>query len=275
MNKLDAYKMDGLGNDFIIFDKRKKSISLTKDQIIKISSRSNIGCDQVIFIDKDETSDVSLTFYNSDGGEISACGNGSRCTAYLLMKENNNKKISLRTKVGILQAKLDDKNLVRINMGQPNFKWRKIPLSKEMDNKNLKIKINSTDGKEIEGGFSLSIGNPHIVFFVEDFNKFNLKEIGPKIENHNYFPERCNVTLASIKNKKHVKVKVWERGAGLTKACGTAACATAVSGAVLKLNERYVDIEFQEGLLNIDWNADNNIYLTGKISEVKKITVSI
>ncbi|HIO51563.1 MAG TPA: diaminopimelate epimerase [Pelagibacteraceae bacterium] len=275
MNKLDAYKMDGLGNDFIIFDKRKKSISLTKDQIIKISSRSNIGCDQVIFIDKDETSDVSLTFYNSDGGEISACGNGSRCTAYLLMKENNNKKISLRTKVGILQAELGDKNLVRINMGQPNFKWRKIPLSKEMDNKNLKIKINSTDGKEIEGGFSLSVGNPHIIFFVEDFNKFNLKEIGPKIENHNYFPERCNVTLASIKNKKHVKVKVWERGAGLTKACGTAACATAVSGAVLKLNERYVDIEFQEGLLNIDWNADNNIYMTGKISEVKKITVSI
>ena len=275
MNKLDAYKMDGLGNDFIIFDKRKKSISLTKDQIIKISDRGNIGCDQVIFIDKDKTNDAYLTFYNSDGGEISACGNGSRCAAYLLMKENNNKKISLKTKAGILQAELDDKNLVRINMGQPNFKWGEIPLSKEMNNKNLKIKINSTDGKEIEGGFSLSVGNPHIIFFVEDFNKFNLKEIGPKIENHNYFPERCNVTLASIKNKKHVKVKVWERGAGLTKACGTAACATAVSGAVLKLNERYVDIEFQEGLLNIDWNADNNIYMTGKISEVKKITVSI
>ena len=275
MNKLDAYKMDGLGNDFIIFDKRKKSISLTKDQIIKISDRSNIGCDQVILIDNDKSSNAYLTFYNSDGGEIAACGNGSRCAAYLLMKENNNKKISLRTKVGILRAELDDKNLVRINMGQPNFKWEKIPLSKEMDNKNLKIKINSTDGNEIEGGFALSVGNPHIIFFVEDFNKFNLKEIGPKIENHNYFPEKCNVTLASIKNKKHVKVKVWERGAGLTKACGTAACATAVSGAVLKLNERYVDIEFQEGLLNIEWNADNNIYMTGKISEVKKVTVSV
>jgi diaminopimelate epimerase len=275
MNKLDAYKMDGLGNDFIIFDKRKKSISLTKDQIIKISDRGNIGCDQVIFIDNDKSSNAYLTFYNSDGGEIAACGNGSRCAAYLLMKENNNKKISLRTKVGILRAELDDKNLVRINMGQPNFRWEKIPLSKEMDNKNLKIKINSTDGKEIEGGFSLSVGNPHIIFFVEDFNKFNLKEIGPKIENHNYFPEKCNVTLASIKNKKHVKVKVWERGAGLTKACGTAACATAVSGAVLKLNERYVDVEFQEGLLNIEWNADNNIYMTGKISEVKKVTVSV
>ena len=275
MNKLDAYKMDGLGNDFIIFDKRKKSISLTKDQIIKISDRGNIGCDQVIFIDNDKSSNAYLTFYNSDGGEIAACGNGSRCAAYLLMKENNNKKISLRTKVGILRAELDDKNLVRINMGQPNFKWEKIPLSKEMDNKNLKIKINSTDGKEIEGGFSLSVGNPHIIFFVEDFNKFNLKEIGPKIENHNYFPEKCNVTLASIKNKKHVKVKVWERGAGLTKACGTAACATAVSGAALKLNERCVDIEFKEGLLNINWKEDNNIYMTGAVSEVKKITVNI
>ena len=275
MNKLNAYKMDGLGNDFIIFDKRKKSISLTKEQIIKISGRNNVGCDQVIFIDKDESSNAFLKFYNSDGGEISACGNGSICVAYLLMKESKNKKISLRTKVGILQAELNDENLVCINMGRPNFEWRKIPLLKEMDNKNLKININSADGKEVVGGFSLNVGNPHVIFFVEDFNKFNLKEIGPKIENHNYFPEKCNVTLASIKNKKHVKIKVWERGAGLTKACGTAACATAVSGAVLKLNERYVDIEFQEGLLNIDWNADNNIYMTGKISEVKKITVSI
>ena len=275
MNKLVAYKMDGLGNDFIIFDKRKKSVSLTKEQIIKIADRNSIGCDQVIFIEKDENNNAFLKFYNSDGGEISACGNGSRCVAYLLMKENNNKKISLGTKVGILQAELNDKNLVCINMGQPNFEWDKIPLVKKMDNKNLEIKINGVDGKEITGGFSLSVGNPHIIFFVEDFNRFNLKEIGPKIEHHNYFPEKCNVTLASIKNKNHVKVKVWERGVGLTKACGTAACATAVSGAVLKLSERCVDIEFAEGLLNIDWKKDNNIYMTGKVSEVKKITVNI
>ena len=275
MNKLVAYKMDGLGNDFIIFDKRKKSVSLTKEQIIKISDRNSIGCDQVIFIEKDENSNAFLKFYNSDGGEISACGNGSMCVAYLLMKENNNKKISLGTKVGILQAELNDKNLVSINMGEPNFEWNKIPLSKKMDTQNLKIKINGIDGKEARGGFSLSIGNPHVIFIVEDFNQFNLKEIGPKIENYSYFPEKCNVTLASIKNKNHVKVKVWERGVGLTKACGTAACATAVSGAVLKLSERCVDIEFVEGLLNIDWKKDNNIYMTGKASEVKKITVNI
>jgi len=275
MNNLEAYKMDGLGNDFVIFDNRKKSISLTKNQIVKISNRNNIGCDQIIFIDKDKDSNVFLKFYNSDGGEISACGNGSRCVAYLLMKENNNKKISLRTKAGVLEAELNDQNSVCINVGQPNFEWNKIPLLKKMDNRNLEMTINSIDGKEIAGGFSLSVGNPHVVFFVKDINQFNLKEIGPKIENHSYFPEKCNVTLANIKNKKLVKVKVWERGAGLTRACGTAACAVAVSGAVLKLNERCVDIEFKEGLLNIDWKKNNNIYMTGKVSEVKKITVNI
>ena len=275
MSNLDAYKMDSLGNDFIIFDKRKESISLTKDQIMKISDRNNIGCDQVIFVDADKSNNAYLTFYNSDGGEIKACGNGSRCAAYLLMKENNTKKISLKTKAGILLAELDNKNLVSINMGQPNFEWKRIPLLKEMDNKNLKIKINSTEGKEIVGGFSLSVGNPHVIFFVKNINQFNIKDIGPKIENHEYFPEKCNVTLANIKNKKHVKVNVWERGAGLTKACGTAACATAVSGAVLRLNERCVDIEFPEGLLNIDWKTDNNIYMTGKVSRVKEITVNI
>ncbi len=137
MNNLEAYKMDGLGNDFIIFDNRKKSIFLTKDQIIKISNRNNIGCDQVIFIGQDKNHDAFLKFYNSDGGEISACGNGSRCVAYFLMKENNLKKTSLRTNAGILQAELNDKNLVSINIGQPNFEWDKIPLIKK-----IKIKVN-------------------------------------------------------------------------------------------------------------------------------------
>ena len=131
MNNLKAYKMDGLGNDFVIFDNRKKSVSLTKNQIIKISNRNNIGCDQVIFINEDKSNNAFLKFYNSDGGEISACGNGSRCVAYFLMKENNHKNISLRTNAGILQAKLNDKNLVSINMGQPNFEWNKIPLIKK------------------------------------------------------------------------------------------------------------------------------------------------
>tara|TARA_B100000131_G_scaffold319827_1_gene366508 strand:- start:1251 stop:2078 length:828 start_codon:yes stop_codon:yes gene_type:complete len=275
MNKFEAYKMDGLGNDFIIFDNRKKSFSLTKDQIIRISDRKNIGCDQVIFIEKDNSNDAFLKFYNSDGGETTACGNGSRCVAYLLMEENNKKNISLKTKNGILYSNLSGQHTVRINMGMPNFKWNKIPLSREMDYKNLNIKISSKNGKEIAGGFSLSVGNPHVVFFVENVDNFNLNEIGPKIENHNYFPQKCNVTIANVENTKHIKVKVWERGAGLTKACGTAACATGVASAKLKLTDRETNIEFQEGSLNINWHKDNNIYMTGKVSKIKKITVNI
>jgi|TARA_B110000438_G_C15802004_1_gene645577 diaminopimelate epimerase len=275
MNKFDAYKMDGLGNDFIIFDKREKPILLSKNQIKKISNRNHTGCDQVIFISKSKSGDPLIEFYNSDGGETAACGNGSRCVAYLLMKENNEKKITLRTKFGILKAEINNENLIKINMGSPNFEWHKIPLVKEMDNRNLKIKINNIDGKEVVGGFSLSVGNPHLIFFVEELNKFDLNKIGPQLENHNYFPEKCNITLASIINKKYIKVKVWERGAGLTRACGTAACATAVSGSILGLNDRSVDIEFIEGLLNINWKKDNNIYMTGKVSKIKKIVISI
>jgi diaminopimelate epimerase len=191
------------------------------------------------------------------------------------MRESNKKKISLGTKSGILKATLDNKNLITINIGRPNFKWNTIPLLKDINNRNLKIKINSNDGKEIIGGFSLNVGNPHVIFFVNDFNQFNLKEIGPEIENHKYFPEKCNVTLACVENKKYLKIKVWERGAGLTKACGTAACAAAVAGAELKLTNRCVDIKFQQGVLNIDWKMDNNIYMKGKVSEIKKIIVNI
>ena len=275
MNKLDAYKMDGLGNDFIIFDKRKKSISLTKEQIVKISDRNNIGCDQVIFISNDHNNETTLTFYNSDGGEIAACGNGSRCVAYLLMREKNQRKISLKTKAGTLEAELDKNNLVCINIGQPNFIWNKIPLSKNIDNKNLKIKITNNVEQEIEGGFSLSVGNPHVIFFVDDFNKYDLIKIGPKVENHKYFPEKCNVTLAQIINKKNIKIKVWERGAGLTMACGTAACATAIAASILNLTDRSLNIEFTKGILNINWSLNNNIYMTGKVSEIKKIIINI
>ncbi len=274
MTKLKAYKMDGLGNDFIIFDNRKKSITLTKEQLIKISDRNFIGCDQVIFINNHKNFDANLTFYNSDGGQIGACGNGSRCVAYLLMKEKSSKQVSLKTNGGILYAELNS-NKVNLNIGQPNFNWKDIPLSKELDYKNLKIIVKDRKENKLEGGFSLSVGNPHVVFFVNNLNNYELDKIGPRIENHKYFPEKCNVTLAKIIDKKNIKVKVWERGAGMTKACGTAACATAVSAASLKLTERIVDIEFGEGIININWKKNNNIYMTGKVSEIKEIEVEI
>jgi diaminopimelate epimerase len=275
MNKIQAYKMDGLGNDFIIFDKRNESIFLTKDQIIKISDRKYLGCDQVIFIENDKNNNIFLSFYNSDGSKATACGNGSRCVAYLLMKEKSVKSISLKTKTGTLLAKLDANNLVCINIGHPVFDWEKIPLSKEINSENLKLNISNYNGKKTNGGFALNVGNPHVVFFVDSLNEYDLKKIGPEIENNNLFPEKCNVTLASIKNDSHIKVKVWERGAGLTKACGTAACATVVASSALKLSKRKANVEFTKGLLNIDWNLDNNIYMTGEVSEIKKIIVNI
>ena len=211
--------MDGLGNDFIIFDNRKNNIVLEKKQLLKIADRNQVGCDQIIFIHEDNNSDAFITFYNSDGNETSACGNGSRCIAYFLGKEKNKKIIKLKTKDRILESEIIKENLVKINMGAPKFSWKEIPLSKNINHTNLNISILDNNNKEHMGGFSLNVGNPHVIFFVKKIKNFDLDSIGPKIENHKLFPEKCNVTLAEIKNKKLISLNVWERGAVLTKAC--------------------------------------------------------
>ena len=270
-----AIKMDGLGNDFVIIDQRTENINLSNDQIVKICDRKFIGCDQLIFIKKDSNSDAELEFYNSDGSKSGACGNGTRCVAYLLSNENNKKEINLSVSSKILKSQILENNQVETAIGPPKMNWNEIPLSKSSDTKNLKLKLFDNENKEFIGGIAVNVGNPHVIFFMENIEKFNLEKIGPEIENHELFPEKCNVTLACIQNKKLIKVKVWERGAGLTKACGTAACATAISGAILKLNEKCVDIEFTQGVLNIEWQNDNKIIMKGKVSEAKKIIVDI
>ena len=155
-------------------------------------------------------------------------------------------------------------------MGKPIFEWQKIPLSKKMDNKNIRINI---DGHEFSRGFALNIGNPHIIFFVEDCFGFDLKKFGPIIENYEFFPDRCNVTFAQILDKKNIKVNVWERGAGQTKACGTAACATAVAASVKGLVDKNSNIHFKGGNLQIDCKEE--VFMTGPISKIKKIMVDI
>ncbi len=222
---IKAFKMDGLGNDFVIIDNREKITNLTKDQIIKICDRNFIGCDQLIFIETDSSADANLKFFNSDGGESGACGNGTRCVANLISNEKNNKSIILNTLSGKLKSEILEKKIVTTEIGKAKLKWDEIPLSKEMDTKNLNIKIIDTNNNEHLGGTAINVGNPHIVFFVKKIEDFNIEKIGPEIENHEIFPEKCNVTIAQIFNKNLIKVKVWERGAGLTKACGTAACA--------------------------------------------------
>jgi diaminopimelate epimerase len=195
--------------------------------------------------------------------------------ADLLSKENNDKEIILWTSSGALKSQILSGNLVETEIGIPKQNWDEIPLKKNLDTKNLNIKIVDKNNTEHFGGTSVNVGNPHVVFFVDNIENYDLKKIGPKIENHDYFPEKCNVTLAKVINKKLIKVKVWERGAGLTKACGTAACATAVAANINGLADKKTDIEFALGRLSISIDEKNSIHMKGPVSDIKKIEINI
>ncbi len=270
-----AYKMDGLGNDFVIIDQRQNQIKLTKDQIKKICDRNFIGCDQLIFVKKNLKIDASLEFYNSDGSTSGACGNGTRCVAYLLSREMKKNKITLETETGNLESKVLGEKLVETKIGTAKTKWNEIPLLKKLNTNNLNYKIIDKNKKEYFGGTAVNVGNPHVVFFINNIEDFNLEKIGPEIENDKLFTEKCNVTLAKIINKNHIKVKVWERGAGLTKACGTAACATAYSAKINgKINNK-TDIEFEMGKLSISIDEKENISMSGPVSNINQIDIKI
>ena len=270
-----AFKMDGLGNDFVIIDQRHNHIELTNDQIKKICNRNFIGCDQLIFIKKNEKIDADMEFYNSDGSVSGACGNGTRCVAYLLSKEMNKNKIVLGTKSGNLESRILDKKLVETKIGPAKTNWNEIPLLEELNTINLNYKIVDNNNNEYFGGTAVNVGNPHVVFFVDNIEDFNLEKIGPEIENNKLFPEKCNVTLANIINENHIKVKVWERGAGLTKACGTAACATAYAAKINDKIKNKTEIEFELGKLLILIDESENISMTGPVSNIDQIDIKI
>ena len=272
---IKAFKMDGLGNDFVIIDQRVYNQNLNKDQIIKICDRDFIGCDQLILIKKNNEIDAALEFYNSDGSMSSACGNGTRCIADFLSKESNQKEISVLTSSGLLKSKILGNNLVETEIGIPKIAWDEIPLSKKIDTRDLKVKIIDKNNNEHIGGIAVNVGNPHIIFFVSDIESFDLKKIGPRIEKHELFPEKCNVTLANVINKNLIKVKVWERGAGLTKACGTAACAAAVAGNIKSLVDKTTDIEFELGKLTISIDKKNSVHMKGPVSGIKNIEIKL
>ena len=270
-----AFKMDGLGNDFVIIDQRHDQFELTKDQIKKICDRNFIGCDQLIFIKKNRKIDAGVEFYNSDGSASGACGNGTRCVAYLLSKEMNKDKIILETESGNLESKILGEKLVETKIGLAKTKWDEIPLSRELNTSNLNYKIIDKNNKEHFGGTAVNVGNPHIVFFINNIEDFNLEKIGPEIEKDKLFPEKCNVTLAKIINENHIKVKVWERGAGLTKACGTAACATAYAAKINGKIKNKTEIEFELGKLSIFIDKSENISMTGPVSNIDQIDIKI
>ena len=273
--EFDAFKMDGLGNDFVIIDQRVKTINLSKENIVKICNRDFIGCDQLIYINKNKDNKDKLIFYNSDGSISGACGNGTRCVAKLLSKEYGKEEISLETSFGNLHSKILKENLVETNIGIPSMEWDKIPLIKEMNTINLNITINGINGEKFTGGIAINVGNPHIIFFVENNDNYKIENIGPVIEQHEYFPEKCNVTIATIKNENLINVKVWERGAGLTKACGTAACATAYAGFITKKVSNNVDIKFSTGILSIRIGNYNSIFMKGPVSSIEEIKIKL
>jgi len=276
MTEINAFKMDGLGNNFIIVDRRKNSINISKEKIVElnnqISFQSNIGFDQLIFIEKEINKTFPITIFNSDGNETSACGNGSRCIAYFLSKDLNTKTIKLKTSNRLLEGKIVGDSDVQLEMGKPIFDWDKIPLIKKLDHGNITLNINN---RIFTDGFSLNVGNPHIIFFVKDCFEYDLKILGPIIENHESFPEKINVTFAQVDDKNNITVNVWERGAGLTKACGTAACATAVASLIKKLTENDINIKFKEGSLNIKIDKNLNIFMTGPVSDIKHTKLEI
>ena len=272
---IKAFKMDGLGNDFVIIDNRQKATNLSKEQIVKISDRNFIGCDQLILIENDNNADAQLKFFNSDGGESGACGNGTRCVADLISKEKNKKNITLTTQSGNLKSVILGNNLVTTEIGDAKTKWNEIPLSEELNTLNLNIKIDDIKNNEHYGGTAINVGNPHVIFFVDEIESFDIKKIGPQIENHKIFPEKCNVTIAKVIDKNLIKVKVWERGAGLTKACGTAACATAFAGKLKNLTENNTDIEFVNGKLSIFIDEKNSIHMKGPVSDIKEISIKL
>ena len=276
MTVINAFRMNGLGNNFIIVDRRKNLINISKEQIVKlgnqVSFHRDISFDQIIFIEKEINKVFPITIFNSDGSEVSACGNGSRCIAYFLGKDLNTKTIKLKTNNRLLDAKIIGNFNVQLEMGKPLFDWDKIPLNKKLDHENITLNI---EDKIFTDGFSLNVGNPHIIFFVKDCFEYDLKILGPKIENHELFPEKINVTFAQVIDKNNVTVNVWERGAGLTKACGTAACATAVASLIKKLTKNDINIKFREGSLNIKIDESLNIFMIGPVSDIKQTKLEI
>ena len=195
--------------------------------------------------------------------------------ADLIAKESDKKTIILTTESGNLKSEILGDKLVSTEIGIAKTKWNEIPLSENLDTKNLNMKIYDLDNKEYVGGTAVNVGNPHIIFFVKDNENFDIKKIGPEIEHHKFFPERCNVTLATIVNKELIKVRVWERGAGLTKACGTAACATAFAAKQNGLASNKVDIEFSTGKLSISIDENNSVQMKGPVSDIKNIEIKI
>ncbi len=261
MRELSFTKMHGLGNDFVVFDARDRPLKLAATQARALSEREHgVGCDQILVIEppRDRGGDAFMRIFNADGGEVDACGNGTRCVALLIMAETGKDHALIETNAGLMKAWTAAGGLIRVDMGRPRFDWRDIPLSEACDTLHLPIAIG-----QLEDPVGVNMGNPHAVFFVNDAKAAPLDVLGPKIERHALFPKFANVGAAQILSKTEIRLRVWERGVGLTRACGTGACAALVAAARRGLTDRAATLKLDGGELLIEWLADDHVLMTG------------
>ncbi len=271
-------KMHGIGNDFVVLDGRRKALAPSETLLRAIADRRRgIGCDQIVLIEEPQrAADAGVRFWNSDGGESGACGNGSRCVAALLMDELKKDAVTLETRGGLLWCSADGPDRVVVDMGKPRLNWEEIPLAERMDTRRLDIKLGPIDAPVLHSPSAVNMGNPHCVFFVDDTENFDLARIGPMIEYHPLFPERANISLAAVKSPSEIRLRVWERGAGLTQACGTAACATLVAAVRRGLSSRKAEIVLPGGSLSVEWReGDDHVLMAGPVATSFKGTFSL
>lgn len=264
MNGIPFIKMHGLGNDFVILDGRREAIALGDAEARAIAERrTGVGCDQVILLEatEDGLADVFMHIRNADGCEAEACGNASRCVAFLLMKETGRDHTVIETAAGIIDAAAAADGAVAVDMGRGKFEWRDIPLREAADTLHLGIR----EGP-LADGCAVNVGNPHVVFFVEDAGEVPLDEVGPRLERHRMFPERTNVGVAQVLAKDRLRLRVWERGAGITRACGSGACAALVAAHRRGLTSRRVEVVLDGGALSVEWLDDDHVLMTGPVA---------
>ena len=256
-------KMNGLGNDFVVVETRSAPFNPTAAEVRAIADRkAGVGCDQLIVVEASDDADAHVRFWNADGEEVSACGNGTRCVGWLLMQASGKDQAVMTTKAGRLVATRAGERLVSVDMGEPGLAWGDIPLAEDQDTAALGLALYDHADLMAPPG-CVSMGNPHVVFFVPDAESVPVARIGPVVEHHPLFPQQVNVGFAQILGRDRIRLRVWERGAGLTRACGTGACAALVAAARRDLTDRQATLVLDGGELFIDWRDDGHVVMTG------------
>jgi diaminopimelate epimerase len=261
MGKVPFRKMHGLGNDFVVLDSRCDAVALgTKDFRALAARRTGVGCDQVILLEPPHvpTAQTFMRIYNADGTEAEACGNATRCVAGLIHRETGERRIKIETVAGLLEAEALTDGSIEVDMGPARTGWRDIPLAEAMDTDRVNLSLGP-----LSEPVCTNLGNPHATFFVDTFEGVDLAALGPALERHPLFPQRANIGIAVVRDRRHLRLRVWERGAGITPACGSGACAALVAAHRRGLADRRAAVELDGGSLDITWREDGHVMMTG------------